>query len=159
MAIGFVGIGNMGLPMADKLVGAADEFVVHDVREEAFKPLIEKQARPAATPREIGDRCRIAFVSLPTLDTLREVVLGKDGLIHGTTVKLVVNTCTVGVPLVGIGGGTGCAWDRTRRLPDQRRPSRSPRGHALGHGVGQARACGRDPADDFPLGASHCRRP
>ncbi|MGD9805905.1 MAG: NAD(P)-dependent oxidoreductase [Hyphomicrobiaceae bacterium] len=100
MAIGFVGIGNMGLPMADKLVGAADEFVVHDVREEALKPLIEKQARPAATPREIGDRCRIAFVSLPTLDTLREVVLGKDGLIHGTTVKLVVNTCTVGVPLV-----------------------------------------------------------
>lgn len=100
MAIGFVGIGNMGLPMADKLTGAADELVVHDVREEALRPLLEKQARPAATPREIGDRCGIAFVSLPTLETLREVVLGKDGLIHGSTVKLVVNTCTVGVPLV-----------------------------------------------------------
>jgi len=100
MAIGFVGIGNMGLPMADKLVGAGDELVVHDVREEALKPLIEKQARPAATPREVGDRCSIAFVSLPTLETLKSVVLGKDGLIHGSTVKLVVNTCTVGVPLV-----------------------------------------------------------
>lgn len=100
MAIGFVGIGNMGLPMADKLVGAADELVVHDVREAALRPLLDKQARPAATPREVGDRCTIAFVSLPTLDTLREVVLGKDGLIHGSSVKLVVNTCTVGVPLV-----------------------------------------------------------
>jgi 2-hydroxy-3-oxopropionate reductase len=100
MAIGFVGIGNMGLPMADKLVGAGDELVVHDVREEALKPLIEKQARPAATPREVGDRCSVAFVSLPTLETLKTVVLGKDGLIHGSAVKLVVNTCTVGVPLV-----------------------------------------------------------
>ncbi len=100
MAIGFVGIGNMGLPMADKLVGAADELVVHDVREEALKPLVEKQARPAASPKEVGDRCATAFVSLPTLDTLREVVLGPNGLIHGSTVKLVVNTCTVGVPLV-----------------------------------------------------------
>jgi 2-hydroxy-3-oxopropionate reductase len=100
MAIGFVGIGNMGLPMADKLIGAVDELVVHDVRGEALKPLLDKQARPAATPREVGDRCSIAFVSLPTLDTLREVVQGKDGLIHGSTVKLVVNTCTVGVPLV-----------------------------------------------------------
>lgn len=100
MAVGFVGIGNMGLPMADKLIGAADELVVQDIREEALKPLLEKQARPAKTPCEVGDRCAIAFVSLPTLESLREVVLGKDGLIHGSAVKLVVNTCTVGVPLV-----------------------------------------------------------
>ena len=100
MAIGFVGIGNMGLPMADKLTGAGDELVVHDVREEALKPLVEKQARPAASPKEVGDRCPTAFVSLPTLDALREVVLGPNGLIHGSALKLVVNTCTVGVPLV-----------------------------------------------------------
>lgn len=100
MAIGFVGIGNMGLPMADKLIGSGDELVVHDVRAEALKPLLDKQARPAATPREVGDRCRVAFVSLPTLDTLREVVTGPSGLMHGTATKLIVNTCTVGVPLV-----------------------------------------------------------
>ncbi|MEZ5815722.1 MAG: NAD(P)-dependent oxidoreductase [Hyphomicrobiaceae bacterium] len=100
MAIGFVGIGNMGLPMADKLVGTGDELVVHDVREAALKPLLEKQARPATSPKEVGDRCATAFVSLPTLEALREVVLGANGLIHGAAVKLVVNTCTVGVPLV-----------------------------------------------------------
>jgi 2-hydroxy-3-oxopropionate reductase len=100
MAIGFVGIGNMGLPMADKLIGTVDELVVHDVREAALKPLLDKQARPAGSPREVGDRCRIAFVSLPTLDSLRAVVLGDNGLVHGSAVKVVVNTCTVGVPLV-----------------------------------------------------------
>lgn len=100
MAIGFIGIGNMGLPMADRLIGAGEELVVHDVRAEAMAPLVERQARPAHSPREIGDRCRIAFVSLPTLDTLREVVLGAEGLMHGSATKIVVNTCTVGVPLV-----------------------------------------------------------
>jgi len=100
MAIGFVGVGNMGLPMADRLIGAGEDLVVHDVREAALKPLVDKQARPAASPREVGDRCRVAFVSLPTLETLRDVVLGANGLVHGSTLKLVVNTCTVGVPLV-----------------------------------------------------------
>ncbi len=100
MAIGFIGIGNMGLPMADRLIGAGEELVVHDVRAEAMAPLVERQARPAQSPREIGDRCRIAFVSLPTLETLHEVVLGAEGLMHGSATKLVVNTCTVGVPLV-----------------------------------------------------------
>jgi 2-hydroxy-3-oxopropionate reductase len=100
MPTGFIGIGNMGLPMAERLIGASDELVVHDIREAALKPLIERQARPAASPREVADRCETAFVSLPTLEALRSVVLGKDGLAEGKRVKLVVNTCTVGVPLV-----------------------------------------------------------
>jgi 2-hydroxy-3-oxopropionate reductase len=40
------------------------------------------------------------FVSLPTLAAFREVVFGADGLIHGAAMKLLVNTCTVGVPFV-----------------------------------------------------------
>lgn len=100
MAIGFIGIGNMGLPMADKLIGSGEELVVHDVREAALKPLVEKQARPAVSPREVADRCHTAFVSLPTLDSLRDVVLGPNGVVHGSATRLVVNTCTVGVPLV-----------------------------------------------------------
>ena len=100
MPIGFIGVGNMGLPMAERLIGAADELVVHDIRAEALKPLIERQARPAASPREVADRCATAFVSLPTLPALRDVVLGANGAIHGKALKLLVNTCTVGVPLV-----------------------------------------------------------
>ena len=100
MPIGFIGVGNMGLPMAERLIGAADELVVHDIRAEALKPLIERQARPAASPREVADRCATAFVSLPTLTALRDVVLGANGAIHGKALKLLVNTCTVGVPLV-----------------------------------------------------------
>ena len=100
MATGFIGVGNMGLPMAGRLLDAGHELVVQDIREAAVKPLTARQARPAATPREVADRCETVFVSLPTLPALREVVLGKDGAIEGKAIKVLVNTCTVGVPLV-----------------------------------------------------------
>ncbi|MBS0242501.1 MAG: NAD(P)-dependent oxidoreductase [Proteobacteria bacterium] len=100
MATGFIGIGNMGLPMAGQLLDGGEELVVHDKREDALKPLLDRQARPAKSPREVADRCPITIVSLPTLPALREVVLGKDGIVEGKATKLVVNTCTVGVPLV-----------------------------------------------------------
>lgn len=100
MPIGFIGVGNMGLPMAERLIGAGNELVVHDTRQAALKPLIERQARAATSPRDVADRCETVFVSLPTLPALRDVVLGDNGAIHGRALKLLVNTCTVGVPLV-----------------------------------------------------------
>ena len=100
MAIGFVGVGNMGLPMAERLLDGGLELVVHDIRPTAMEPLSKRQARTAASPREVADRCETVMVSLPTLDTLRAVVLGTEGVAQGKTVKLVINTCTVGVPFV-----------------------------------------------------------
>jgi 3-hydroxyisobutyrate dehydrogenase-like beta-hydroxyacid dehydrogenase len=100
MALGFVGVGNMGLPMAEKLLDAGQELVVHDIRATALEPLTKRQARPAASPREVADKAELVFVSLPTLDALRAVVTGPDGVINGRAVKTVINTCTVGVPLV-----------------------------------------------------------
>jgi 2-hydroxy-3-oxopropionate reductase len=100
MAIGFIGVGNMGLPMAEHLLGSGEELVVYDMRETALAPLTARQARPAKSVREVADRCGTVFVSLPTLPALREVVLGKDGAIHGSGMKVLVNTCTVGTPMV-----------------------------------------------------------
>lgn len=100
MALGFVGTGNMGLPMAEKLLDAGESLILYDVREAAMRPLLERQARRASSPREVADACTRVIVSLPTLDSLREVVLGGDGLIHGKALQTLINTCTVGVPLV-----------------------------------------------------------
>jgi len=100
MKAGFLGVGNMGLPMAGKILDAGHELVVYDVREEAMRPLLERQARRAASPKEMADSCETVFVSLPTLKVLREVVLAPGGLIDGKAIKLLVNTCTVGVPMV-----------------------------------------------------------
>jgi 2-hydroxy-3-oxopropionate reductase len=100
MKAGYLGVGNMGLPMAGKILDAGHELTVFDISEAAMRPLLERQARRTSSPKDLGDACEIVFVSLPTLKALRDVVLGPGGLIEGGAMKLLVNTCTVGVPLV-----------------------------------------------------------
>ncbi len=100
MEAGFLGVGNMGQPMAGKILDAGHNLVVCDVNEKAMQPLLDRQARRAASPRDLGDTCETVFVSLPTLKILRDTVLGPGGLLEGKRLKLLVNTCTVGVPLV-----------------------------------------------------------
>lgn len=100
MSVGFIGIGNMGLPMADRLVDAGERLVVFDQREAALEPLLARQARAAASVRQVADECPVVIVSLPTLAALEEVVVGCGGVLQGRAVRTVVNTCTVGAPLV-----------------------------------------------------------
>lgn len=100
MDAGFLGVGNMGLPMAGKLLDGGHRLTVYDIRQDAMRPLLERQARQATSPRDLADQCDIVFVSLPTLAAFRAVMSGPDGLADGGVMKLLVNTCTVGVPFV-----------------------------------------------------------
>lgn len=100
MDAGYLGIGNMGLPMAEKLMDGGHGLTVFDIREAAMSPLLERQARKASSPRDLADKCEIIFLSLPTLAAFRAVLSGPDGLAQGKAMKLLVNTCTVGVPFV-----------------------------------------------------------
>jgi 2-hydroxy-3-oxopropionate reductase len=96
MRIGYLGVGNMGQPMAGKLLDAGHEVWIHDVREDAMAPLLERQARRAASPKELADACETVVISLPTLSIFRQALTGADGLLAGAAIKTLVNTCTVG---------------------------------------------------------------
>ena len=100
MEAGYLGVGNMGQPMAGKLLDGGHTLTVFDIDEDAMRPLLERQARRATSPRDLADQCEIVFVSLPTLAAFRAVAFGDDGLTKGRKMKLLVNTCTVGVPFV-----------------------------------------------------------
>lgn len=100
MEAGFLGIGNMGLPMAGKLLDGGHTLTVHDIRPSALEPLLQRQARAVASPKDLADQCQTIFVSLPTLAAFRSVTFGENGLLQGKALKLLVNTCTVGVPFV-----------------------------------------------------------
>src|SRR3954451_22873786 len=74
--------------------------VVFDVSEAAMEPLLLRQAKRAASPRGLADQCEIVAVSLPTLTAFRAAVLGPEGLVAGRAIKVLLNTCTVGVPFL-----------------------------------------------------------
>jgi 3-hydroxyisobutyrate dehydrogenase-like beta-hydroxyacid dehydrogenase len=73
MEAGYLGVGAMGQPMAHKRLEAGHTLTIYDINETAMRPLLERQARRAASPRDLADRCEIVFVSLPTLAAFREV--------------------------------------------------------------------------------------
>jgi 3-hydroxyisobutyrate dehydrogenase-like beta-hydroxyacid dehydrogenase len=96
--IGFVGTGQMGQPMAGRLLDAGHRLVLHDIDEAHMAPLLERQATAAASPRAVADRAEIVFVSLPSNAVIREAVLGADGIVQGGKARLYVSTCTTGSP-------------------------------------------------------------
>src|SRR5262245_13713445 len=100
MRFGYLGVGKMGEPMAGKLLDAQHEVWVYDIREDAMRPLLERQARRAASPRELANNCDTVIVSLPTLEVFSRVLDGPDGLLGGEALKTLLNTCTVGAPFI-----------------------------------------------------------
>ena len=97
MDLGFLGVGNMGQPMAGKLIDGGHRLTVLDLNEAAMPPLLDRQAARGTSPKDLADRHEIVFISLPTLNAFRAVVFGENGLLQGKRMKILVNTCTVGV--------------------------------------------------------------
>ncbi len=78
--IGFVGIGNMGWPMAANLVRAGFELTVHDARPQRAREFAaEHGAMVAGSLRELGQRSPCVIAMLPDHHVVRRVVLGEGG--------------------------------------------------------------------------------
>lgn len=94
-SIGFIGVGNMGLPMAQNLVKAGHRLVVHDVRPDALKPF-GNQVQAARSAAEVASEAEIVMVSLPRPEIVHAVVFGKDGITSGNRRKIFVDLSTTG---------------------------------------------------------------
>lgn len=81
--IGFIGLGNMGNPMAKNLVKAGYELTVFDTNEKVVAELVEAGAKKGALPKDVAKYSDIVILSLPTSKIIEKVVLGEDGVIEG----------------------------------------------------------------------------
>lgn len=73
-AVGFVGLGQIGAPMATRLVGWPGGLHVFDVREEAMTPLVEAGATASGSVAELGTTCDLISVMVLDDDQVRSVV-------------------------------------------------------------------------------------
>ncbi len=94
--LGFIGIGNMGLPMTHRLIDRGYDVTVFDIQKEALYPLIARGARAVASPAEVASEAQTVLVSLPTPDVVRDVALGPSGIVKGSAVKTYVDLSTTG---------------------------------------------------------------
>lgn len=72
--VGFIGVGQMGAPMAGHLVAWPGGLIVHDVSTQATAPLAEHGARVAASPGEVGAEAELVSVMVRDDEQVRVVV-------------------------------------------------------------------------------------
>jgi 3-hydroxyisobutyrate dehydrogenase-like beta-hydroxyacid dehydrogenase len=91
MEIGFIGLGNMGFPIAARLVGAGHSVIAFDTRTAAVDKLTGAQG--ASSAKDVADRVETVMASLPSLQASREVAAE---VADGSRVRRFVDFSTVG---------------------------------------------------------------
>ena len=81
--VGIIGLGDMGIGMAKNIVKNGFELTGFDLRAERLEMLSKLGGRPAASSREVGENSNIVFVMVLNGEQVKEVVMGKDGLLDG----------------------------------------------------------------------------
>jgi len=80
--VGFIGLGNMGGPMALNLVKAGFELVVHDINPARVAPLVAAGATVEASAEAVAAKCHRTICMVETTDQAESVILGEKGIIQ-----------------------------------------------------------------------------
>ena len=83
MKIGFVGLGNMGAPMARNLLKAGHAVTAYDVVRANLDKLVAAGAAAAASARLAAAQAEMVITMLPSSPHVRAVYLGEDGVLAG----------------------------------------------------------------------------
>jgi 3-hydroxyisobutyrate dehydrogenase-like beta-hydroxyacid dehydrogenase len=108
--IAFLGLGQMGAPMANRLLDADHDLTVWNRTEEKANTLADRGATLAASPADAAKGQEIVITMLATPDALDEVLFGDQGVAEG----IEPNTTLIEMSTVG-----PSAFARaSERLPD-----------------------------------------
>ncbi len=100
--IGWIGTGVMGSSMCGHLIDAGFEATVFSRTREKAEPLVEKGAAWAATPRAVAERSDVVFSIVGFPSDVREVILGDDGVLAGSSEGSVIVDMTTSEPSLAV---------------------------------------------------------
>ncbi len=94
--VGFVGLGTIGLPMAERLLSQGFPMVVYNRTPPKTDGLVARGARRASDPAGVAAAADIVITMVSDSVALREVALGRRGILSGLgTAKVHVDMSTV----------------------------------------------------------------
>ena len=82
-AVGFIGLGNMGRPMAQNLAARAVPLVVHDIDPAKVDPLRARGARVADSPEGVASMATRTICMVETTAQAEAVIAGERGIVQG----------------------------------------------------------------------------
>ncbi len=97
MHIGFIGLGNMGAPMAHNLLKAGHQLSVFDLNAAAVENLVGAGALPVNSPTAIAQgNAELIITMLPAAAHVKSVYLGENGLIaHSRPGVMLIDCSTI----------------------------------------------------------------
>jgi 3-hydroxyisobutyrate dehydrogenase len=81
--LGFVGMGGMGSRMAGRLLAAGYDLTVYNRTRARTRPLEQRGAKVAATPRDLAAAVDIVLSSVADDAAVENVMYGSDGVLAG----------------------------------------------------------------------------
>jgi len=81
--VGFIGLGNMGAPVAGHIQRAGFPMIVFDLREAAMRPFRERGASVARSAAEVARLSDIILSALPMPADVEKVACGAGGILEG----------------------------------------------------------------------------
>jgi 3-hydroxyisobutyrate dehydrogenase-like beta-hydroxyacid dehydrogenase len=83
MKVGFIGLGNMGKPLATNIVQAGFDLMVYDRREQPMKELAAVGAKTAASAAEVGKHGEVIGLAVVDDEQVEAVISGDGGILNG----------------------------------------------------------------------------
>jgi len=94
--IGFIGLGNIGAPMALRILEAGHPLRVHNRTASRTQPFEARGVPSAGSAAELARDCDIVFLCVSDTAAVEQVVFGEAGIAHGGRAgQLVVDLSTV----------------------------------------------------------------
>lgn len=90
MPVGFIGLGNIGAPMAQRLADWPGGLTVFDVNPDAVAALVDAGAHGAADPAEVATRSDVISLMVRNDADVHEVLTGERGIFAGDCAGVVV---------------------------------------------------------------------
>jgi len=108
-AVGFVGLGVMGGPMARNLIKAGYPVTGFDTDRVKLDQFVAAGGKLAASGAEVGRASKIVCLSLPTGEVVRQVVTGESGLATVMKAGTTIVDCSTTDPKVAQDAAAACA--------------------------------------------------
>ncbi|MBA1245243.1 MULTISPECIES: 3-hydroxyisobutyrate dehydrogenase [Pseudomonas] len=94
MKIAFIGLGNMGAPMARNLIKAGHSLLLFDLNQGVLAELGALGAEVATSPREAAQQAELVITMLPAAAHVRAVFEQEDGVLAGIRAGTPVVDCS-----------------------------------------------------------------
>jgi 3-hydroxyisobutyrate dehydrogenase len=94
MRIAFIGLGNMGAPMARNLIKAGHQLNLFDLNKTVLAELAELGGQISSSPRDAAQQSELVITMLPAAAHVRGVYLNEDGVLAGVRAGTPVVDCS-----------------------------------------------------------------